>query len=590
MLLIDCCNNGAFEINLNESNIEKGLIKFRGKFQEAEAVNKNKRMYPFAVLDENVQRLQEVVKSRGLVGELDHPCLIDSNFEVLTPEGWKSFKEIRVGDDVFSLKQGQMIVSKVQGIVDEPYDGKAYQIKGRSINCTFTSPHKFILNDRNGEEFYTTIDEIHKNRTQYSHCLIPKTAKWEGSNQQYFTISSTKRLRLSYAEKELKIDTEKFVTFLGIYLAEGNLKKDNRIEISQKTSYGKKIIRKFLNDFHEEIKWKEFKNGFYTKDARLYDYLVPLGNKYSKYIPEKVKSLAPQYLEKLVVAFAIGDGRILDCKNKSAFNLKKKDINLSLDKGKFSRLSVFSVSKQLIDDLHECIVKSGWAANYHTVTDHKDYQFAGRLIEASNKKPLHCLNLSRAKGIYLDTRFLSTIEKHHTGSIYCLKTDHGNFYMRYRGKSFWTGNCDSIIHFKEASHVITNLYWDGNKLMGEGEILNTAHGRQLKALLQDGVRVGISSRGVGNGKVNENGILVIGESYKLITFDAVADPSTFAAFQEKVTSKKEAYESEEPPHNQNNSEETIKNEVSRIHISKEAVIAALGGIFREQTNGIKARL
>jgi hypothetical protein len=45
-------------------------------------------------------------------------------------------------------------------------------------------------------------------------------------------------------------------------------------------------------------------------------------------------------------------------------------------------------------------------------------------------------------------------------------------------------------------------------------------------LINDGVRVGISSRGVGNGKVNENGILVIGESYKLITFDAVADPST----------------------------------------------------------------
>jgi hypothetical protein len=61
----------------------------------------------------------------------------------------------------------------------------------------------------------------------------------------------------------------------------------------------------------------------------------------------------------------------------------------------------------------------------------------------------------------------------------------------------------------------------------------------LKALIEDGVKIGISSRGVGNGKVNEDGILVIGESYKLITFDAVADPSTFAAFQEKVVSKNE---------------------------------------------------
>jgi len=69
--------------------------------------------------------------------------------------------------------------------------------------------------------------------------------------------------------------------------------------------------------------------------------------------------------------------------------------------------------------------------------------------------------------------------------------------------------------------------------MGQGEILNTPCGKLLKSLINDGVRVGISSRGVGNGKVNENGILVIGESYKLITFDAVADPSTHSAFQQK---------------------------------------------------------
>lgn len=89
---------------------------------------------------------------------------------------------------------------------------------------------------------------------------------------------------------------------------------------------------------------------------------------------------------------------------------------------------------------------------------------------------------------------------------------------------------DSIIHFREASHVITKLWWDGNILMGEGEILNTPHGKVLKALVNDGVRVGISSRGVGNGKVSENGVLVIEKGYKLITFDAVADPSTFDAF------------------------------------------------------------
>jgi Prohead core protein serine protease len=120
--------------------------------------------------------------------------------------------------------------------------------------------------------------------------------------------------------------------------------------------------------------------------------------------------------------------------------------------------------------------------------------------------------------------------------------------------------------------------------MGEGEILNTAMGRQLRALLEGGIRIGMSSRGVGNGKVNENGVLVIGEGYKLITFDAVADPSTPAAFQERVVSKKENYIP------QNNYDISEKNNSSRVYThKKELVIAALGGLVRESTNRYLAR-
>lgn len=145
---------------------------------------------------------------------------------------------------------------------------------------------------------------------------------------------------------------------------------------------------------------------------------------------------------------------------------------------------------------------------------------------------------------------------------------------------------DSIIHFANASHKVSKLWWEGKVLMGEGVILNTPMGKLLKSLINDGVRVGISSRGVGNGKVNEEGILVIGESYKLITFDAVADPSTNAAFQEKVVSRKESFNTMPENHNI-----TVKNEGNRIHtITKEMVLASLGGMIRNKTNEIKKRL
>ena len=143
---------------------------------------------------------------------------------------------------------------------------------------------------------------------------------------------------------------------------------------------------------------------------------------------------------------------------------------------------------------------------------------------------------------------------------------------------------DSIIHFKDASHKITKLWWDGKVLMGEGQVLSGAMGRHLRTLINDGVRIGISSRGVGNGKVNEDGILVIDRGYKLITFDCVADPSTNAAFQEKISNDKKesvlAYSSLE------------KNETRSIDSINETslLLACLGGIIKQKTAEIRSEV
>lgn len=145
---------------------------------------------------------------------------------------------------------------------------------------------------------------------------------------------------------------------------------------------------------------------------------------------------------------------------------------------------------------------------------------------------------------------------------------------------------DSVIHFKDASHLVTKLWWEGNVLMGEGKVLNTPAGRVLQEMMKDGVRIGISSRGVGNGAVNNEGVLVIGESYKLITFDAVADPSTFSAFQERVVkaSKNEA-------HNPSKIiDRTTKNEASSVHtVNSDALISFIGQLVTRHTENITSK-
>ena len=542
-LLIDCA--GYAEICLNEHS-STGATKFRGKFQEANRPNKNRRRYPKKVLNDNMEKLQETVNSRGLFGELDHPCLTSSDFRVLTVDGWKDFLDITVDDVVWSRVNGKAVKSTIKGIINKPYDGVAYNVKGRSIDCTFTPDHKFLYVGRQDyaptasqEEKYATLKEIFNDRTKYSHCSIPKTAVWEGDEKvTHYTLVGHGR-----NQSDLVIEADKFAAFLGVYLAEGTFvsnqkKNSNRVTICQKNQYGKALIKNMLSGMHPELEWKECVDGFAVHDSRLWNFVSKLGDVYSKSVPQNVKDLPAKCLETLLFWFAIGDGRIqkLNVETGVAENVKEtishNDSEL-LSRGDYNRINVFSVSKQLISDLHECAVKAGMCGSLSTVVTTEDYQFAGRTIKAENKRPLYNLNLSRSKYIHMDARFMEIEESYHVGSIYCLMTEHGNFYMEHKGKSFWTGNCDSVIHLANASHLITKMWWEGDMLMGEGEVLGTPAGKVLKALIESG-RIGMSSRGVGTGETDAEGVMVVSENFKLITFDVVADPSTMAAYQKKI--------------------------------------------------------
>lgn len=79
------------------------------------------------------------------------------------------------------------------------------------------------------------------------------------------------------------------------------------------------------------------------------------------------------------------------------------------------------------------------------------------------------------------------------------------------------------------SHLITSLKMRGNDMLGEAEILNTPCGQVAQALIKGGVKLGISSRGMGS--LTEKGdYSMVNDDFKLVTFDLVADPSTKGAF------------------------------------------------------------
>ena len=88
---------------------------------------------------------------------------------------------------------------------------------------------------------------------------------------------------------------------------------------------------------------------------------------------------------------------------------------------------------------------------------------------------------------------------------------------------------DSVINLKNASHMVTDIWMEDNSVMGKVQVLNTPSGQVLQSLVESGVKLGISSRGMGS--VSENaGQTIVQEDFQLICFDFVSEPSTPNAF------------------------------------------------------------
>ena len=91
-----------------------------------------------------------------------------------------------------------------------------------------------------------------------------------------------------------------------------------------------------------------------------------------------------------------------------------------------------------------------------------------------------------------------------------------------------------VVSLKNASHVVKDLYWDGDDLMGKVELLNTPSGNIVKEIIKGGHTIGISSRGTGSVKQTNEGTLEVQPDFELVCWDFVSNPSTHGAFMNPV--------------------------------------------------------
>lgn len=89
----------------------------------------------------------------------------------------------------------------------------------------------------------------------------------------------------------------------------------------------------------------------------------------------------------------------------------------------------------------------------------------------------------------------------------------------------------SVVNLQNTSHNVTEMHWEGDNLVGTVEVLGTPAGNILKELFKAGIKLGISSRGLGSVEsANESGAQEVQDDFELIAFDFVSNPSTHGAF------------------------------------------------------------
>ena len=276
------------------------------------------------------------------------PC-VSADTEVLTLYGFKPFPEVTVEDMVASVnpETHEIEYCKPEKVLCFDVEGPMYLFENKALNHFVTPNHRCFVKTSPKKPFDIVLAESVKKH----HCFMAAVKPFNGVNQFEITIGSK-----TYTMSD-------YLLFVGLYLSEGNLEFSKEgscagVCITQ-TEFHKNCVNPrfatisdFLLKFNSSFYFKEAKNDKGSKGRfRLYDcdlachmqdnYSCGSGN---KKIPAWVKSLSHVLLENLLKGCFLGDGSLLN---------KSRSTN---------SYEIYTISKQMSDDLQEIALKCGHAS------------------------------------------------------------------------------------------------------------------------------------------------------------------------------------------------------------------------------------
>lgn len=375
------------------------------------------------------QRLKHMVADKIHCLSLDH--------EVLTFDGWKKYEKITMNDKIATLKNNQLVYENPIKILHYPdFKGKMYHIKNQMIDLNVTDNHRMWISKSYGKKREWQPYQLIQAKDIFGkHIKYQKDAEWNKSDYQFILPEIVDGNNI--CRKEKIVDMDAWITFFGIWIAEGwtTTSEDKRwkntqsykIQICQCKERVKKVIFDSLNKlgYHYNC----FDDKITVHDKQLYNYMESLsvGAPFKK-LPEWVWHLSKKQCQLLIKCMMLGDG-----------TFPKENTNWCY----------YTSSIPLADDVMRLCLHAGWSGNIflHHEKGHKTI-YKGKEIIAQHD--LWRIGIIKSKnnpsvnhGHHKQQNIQTEVINEYEGPVFCLQVPSEVFYVRRNGKAVWTGNSRS---------------------------------------------------------------------------------------------------------------------------------------------------
>ncbi len=345
----------------------------------------------------------------------------DEETEVLTLEGWKFFRELIYEDKLCTLSPDTHSIefNEPEELVVFEHHKKLVSIKNQTLDIMVTPDHNMYVASQQSARAGNPEFKFVKAKDLESQSVIKRTGSWVGEEQAYFVLPSVElghyegRQVQIHKSAEIKIPMDQWLSFFGIWLADGNASETGRVNVAQKKEPATKKIRELLASM--PFKFSENGNGFNADSKQLCSHLAQFGKAPEKSVPQYIKNLSPRQINIFLEWFALGDATQM----KGGFRI------------------FYTSSKRLADGIQELLLKTGRVGVIKQRAPRGRIFIKDHYADASRVQ-YEVLERVKKLDSWIDKRDIKEIE--YSGKVYCATVKNHVMYVRRNGKPYWCGN------------------------------------------------------------------------------------------------------------------------------------------------------